>query len=271
MSRMSKSIEAEFSEDVQAFLTSCLSASNHNDLTRHLLSVTARFGVQQVTYLEFRKFGEFLIPLVARGSLPLAYGDRFILEKQYRTDPFMKKASCTDLPFTWQEALQGEPLTDNLKRFLEICAKFGMSDGYFVPFHGPTGSVKTVSYTGPINSGLIERALLQYCALYYSVAMTRLSSFDYMDPVAGTLTPRQLECAKLIADGKSDREIAVTLGLSEATVNRHVELAKQSLDVGTRVQVVVGALRSGQLRIDDDPTHVTISILSAEKKSLKLD
>ncbi len=268
---MNKTIEAKFSDDVQEFLTSSLSVSNHNDLTGHLLAVTARFGVQQVTYLEFRKFGEFLIPLVARGSLPLAYGDRFILENQYKTDPFMKKASHAPLPFAWQEALQGEPLTDNLKHFLEVCAKFGMSDGYFVPFHGPTGSVKMIGYTGPIKSGLIERALLQHCAVYYSDAMTRLSSSQYLDPVAGTLTPRQLQCAKLIAEGKSDREIAQRLGLSEATVNRHVELAKESLSVGTRIQVVIGALRSGQLTIEDNPTHVNISRLSDNKKSLKLD
>jgi DNA-binding NarL/FixJ family response regulator len=36
------------------------------------------------------------------------------------------------------------------------------------------------------------------------------------------LTARQAEILRLIADGKSDRDIAATLGLSEHTVHRHV-------------------------------------------------
>jgi DNA-binding CsgD family transcriptional regulator len=59
------------------------------------------------------------------------------------------------------------------------------------------------------------------------------------------LTQRQRECLKWVAAGKTDWEIGSILGLSEATINRHVERAKERLGVRTRVQAVVQAMSGG--------------------------
>lgn len=55
------------------------------------------------------------------------------------------------------------------------------------------------------------------------------------------LTPRQMECLKWVARGKSDWEIAQLIQLSPHTVHRHIEAAKKRLNVATRVQAVVEA------------------------------
>ena len=52
------------------------------------------------------------------------------------------------------------------------------------------------------------------------------------------LTPRQLECLKWAAAGKSDGEIAAVLGISESTVHFHIEVAKKRLAVRSRLQAV---------------------------------
>jgi DNA-binding NarL/FixJ family response regulator len=59
------------------------------------------------------------------------------------------------------------------------------------------------------------------------------------------LTPRELEVLVLIARALSNREIASTLVLSEATVKTHVKRVLAKLDVRDRVHAVVLAYESG--------------------------
>jgi DNA-binding NarL/FixJ family response regulator len=59
------------------------------------------------------------------------------------------------------------------------------------------------------------------------------------------LTPRELEVLRLIADGRSNREIAATLQLSPETVKTFVSRILTKLDLRDRVQAVVYAYRNG--------------------------
>lgn len=52
------------------------------------------------------------------------------------------------------------------------------------------------------------------------------------------LTPRELECMKWAAAGKSNWEIGQVLGISEATAHFHVENAKKKLGKLTRTEAV---------------------------------
>jgi DNA-binding NarL/FixJ family response regulator len=51
---------------------------------------------------------------------------------------------------------------------------------------------------------------------------------------APALTGRQVEILRLISEGKSDRDIAAALGVSEHTVHRHVANILLRLDLPTR-------------------------------------
>jgi len=65
---------------------------------------------------------------------------------------------------------------------------------------------------------------------------------DGADP---TLTKREREVLRLIADGNSYEEVAKTLFISPETVRTHVGNAVQKLGVRTRMQAVATALRRG--------------------------
>jgi DNA-binding CsgD family transcriptional regulator len=62
-----------------------------------------------------------------------------------------------------------------------------------------------------------------------------------------TLTARQVEILKLVAEGLSDREIAASLIMSEHTVHRHVANILQRLNLSTRAAAVGYASREGLL------------------------
>jgi DNA-binding CsgD family transcriptional regulator len=57
-----------------------------------------------------------------------------------------------------------------------------------------------------------------------------------VDPLR-SLTPRQREVARLVADGRSNREIAVMLVVSERTAEYHVQQILNTLGFGSRAQI----------------------------------
>ncbi|MFE3287884.1 LuxR C-terminal-related transcriptional regulator, partial [Streptomyces sp. NPDC059233] len=61
----------------------------------------------------------------------------------------------------------------------------------------------------------------------------------------GSLTDREREVLGLIADGRSNREIARALVLSEKTVKTHVSNILMKLDLADRTQAALWAVRHG--------------------------
>ena len=59
------------------------------------------------------------------------------------------------------------------------------------------------------------------------------------------LTPRELEVLRLIARGRSNKRIALELGVAEKTVKTHVGHVLAKLDLTDRTQAALYAVREG--------------------------
>lgn len=66
-----------------------------------------------------------------------------------------------------------------------------------------------------------------------------------LDRQPGSLSPREREIAAHVASGRSNREIAELLVISERTVDTHVQNILTKLDLHSRVQVATWATRTG--------------------------
>jgi DNA-binding NarL/FixJ family response regulator len=80
-----------------------------------------------------------------------------------------------------------------------------------------------------------------------SAAASSSSSSRLMPP----LTERELEVIRALAQGKSDRQIANSLGISEKTVRNHTSNIYRKLHIFDRTQAVIYAIREGVIDLED--------------------
>lgn len=64
------------------------------------------------------------------------------------------------------------------------------------------------------------------------------------------LTPRELSALRLMADGKTNKEIGNTLGIAERTVKTHLGHLFEKLGVTTRTEALKIAARRGLVRLE---------------------
>jgi DNA-binding NarL/FixJ family response regulator len=62
------------------------------------------------------------------------------------------------------------------------------------------------------------------------------------------LSGREVEVLRLVADGRSNKEIGETLGLSALTVKSHLARIARKLGTGDRAEMVAMAMRAGVIR-----------------------
>lgn len=63
-----------------------------------------------------------------------------------------------------------------------------------------------------------------------------------------TLTPREAECVRWAAEGKTDAEAGAIVGISCRTARFHIDNARRKFGVATRVQLIVKLLREGVMQ-----------------------
>lgn len=123
-----------------------------------------------------------------------------------------------------------------------LMAKFGIAPTDLVTanrFSGPAGTLNVRHFTEPGRDDLVMLALEEEHAPPGPAALLTLG-----------LTPRQAEVAYWVAQGKTNPEIALILGASPRTIDKHMERILERLGVENRVALIVhtGALlrpRSG--------------------------
>ncbi len=77
----------------------------------------------------------------------------------------------------------------------------------------------------------------------------RLGSWASESTAANSLSTRELEVLQLIVHGKSNKEIAIVLGLSVNTVSVHRANIMQELKIHNTAELVVHAIRAGLVSI----------------------
>lgn len=82
--------------------------------------------------------------------------------------------------------------------------------------------------------------------LFSDAAHLKMISLPYKG-VRRSLTPRQREALEWVGEGKTTQDIATIMGLTSATVEKHLRLAREALNVDTTAQAVLKASYQSQI------------------------
>jgi NarL family two-component system response regulator LiaR len=86
--------------------------------------------------------------------------------------------------------------------------------------------------------------------------LQELSHPPQRPPTPEPLSGREMEVLRLLAQGKSNREIADQLVITELTVRTHVSNILGKLHLASRTQAALYALKEGLASLDDVPTDM---------------
>lgn len=143
-------------------------------------------------------------------------------------------------------------LTDKEREVYEFNQSQGIVAGYSLSFSH--ASPRTVGGIGLCaREGMSQDALDEVWDEHGRViwAMCNVAHLKVLDlPHNGfrrPLTPRQREALEWVGDGKTTQDIAVLMGLTPATVEKHLRLAREALGVETTAQAVLKASVQNQI------------------------
>ena len=240
-------------EDVHAFIDQARASASADDLRNLMEAITPEMGFETYSLFQHVKDWDWKkSEALAISNYPMGWLETFFAKNFNRLDPVLRAARRTALGFQWSDIPRIVPLTAAQLRVLECGRREGIADGFTVPANIPgeaTGSCNfAVGPDKPLPVNNLPMAHLVGSFAYEAARQLWLRQIGIVrrvEPVK--LTPRQRDCLVLVAQGKTDWEIATVLGLKESTVNGYIDEAKTSLGVTRRSQMVTRALFEGHL------------------------
>jgi len=161
-------------------------------------------------------------------------------------DPLIDALPVMGATFTWDELRARRALTAAGTEALNKIAAEGWVDGLVVSIHRAGthyGLVSLVTLNHHITS--VEKKHLEAVSLVFHERLRLLVPKEgFRLPPAG-LTPREIDCIKLIAEGLSDITAGERLGIRGSTVHQHAERAKMKLEARNRAELVALAVGYG--------------------------
>jgi len=146
----------------------------------------------------------------------------------------------------WKKLRQPEEI-------ISLCLEFDMKEGYTFGSK-PLAREKNGSlfcFSGPsMENDRRTGAILELVIPHLHLALTHIYGKKRQDSESVVLSAREKEILDWLKRGKSSWEISVILGISERTVNFHVNNVMRKLDTSKRQQAIAVAARLGLIDID---------------------
>ena len=186
-----------------------------------------------------------------------AYMDVFIGEGHYTHAPMVRWALENEGACSWNilgKMAQQNVLSEAEQRVVAFNQKMGVRAGYTISFKSVSARSKgAIALTARESMSQDEVDALwaehgRDIHLMNNVAHLKILTLPYENP-GRSLTKRQREALEWVGDGKTMQDIALLMGLTSATVEKHLRLARESLSVETTAQAVLKAAFANQMFI----------------------
>lgn len=236
-----------------------LDAHSVDEVWSHLVAQMAALGFDRLLYAYTRvhsgnRLGEAGSALMLSNHSK-AYLDRFIGEMLYRNAPMVQWTNENEGLCNWR-VIDQMMATGNLSAAERQVIEFNRSHGLLA---GMSISFSALAVRAKGGIGLVARAGLTHDdvdAIWAEhgksiearcrIAHLRIISLPHPQ-ARTTLSPRQREALEWVADGKTTLDVSVLMGVSVATVEKHLRLAREALGVDNTAQAVARATLMNQI------------------------
>ena len=245
-------------DTVLAFIDRITNAPSMEALWRAHVEAMAGYGFDRLVYgfTRYRSGRSLGDPQdwIVLTNQPRAYMEPFINDGLYFNGPMIRWALENDGACSWswlsRMAATGG-LTPAELKVLEFNRRLGVSAGYTISFRSVSsrtkGAIGLIARPGMSQDqvdAIWDRSGQEITVLNNAAHLT-IQTLPY--PGARHLTPRQKEVLQWVGDGKTAQDIALLMGLTPATIEKHLRLAREALDVDTTAQAVLKASFQNQM------------------------
>jgi LuxR family transcriptional regulator len=185
---------------------------------------------------------------------PSEFIHEFIQGGLYHAAPMVQWAANNVGAMPWNmaaHAVNDAAMSPAVRRVAEFNKRFNVCAGYSISF-------RDVSVRAKGGIGLCARRGLDQddvdaiwkkhgreIVILNNVVHLRISVLPYVSHKA--LTARQREALEWVGDGKTTMDIATIMGVTAATIEKHLRLAREVLEVDTTAQAVLKAAFRNQI------------------------
>ncbi|MHC0052889.1 LuxR family transcriptional regulator [Actibacterium sp. D379-3] len=231
-----------------------------------LIGYMGQFGFDRVLY-GFTRFctetslGDLQDSLVLT-NYPEAYTNAFIHQGLYFHAPMVRWAAENVGACSWswieEEARLGR-FTGAEEKVVQFNHSFGVRTGYTISFKDVSsrakGAIGLAARDGLSQPEVdaIWREHGRVITAFANTAHLKLINLPHHGS-RRPLTRRQREALEWVGDGKTTQDIAMIMGLTAATVEKHLRLAREALNVETTAQAVLKASYQNQIFVIE-PDH----------------
>lgn len=221
----------------------------------------AEYGFDRILFASnrFRTHGAFGDPsdAIVLTNHDKDYIDEFFGKSLFFNAPMAIWAAQNSGACSWQWAIDRRARGETGKReneVLDLNERMGVTAGYSISFEQTTQRAKSAIGLCA-KRGLSQRDVDAIWAedgdeilQLNNVVNLKISTLPY-ERQGKPLTERQREVLQWVADGKTLQDIATIMDLNQATVEKHLRLARENLNADTTAQAVLKASVQNQFFI----------------------
>ena len=225
-------------------------ARNSQEVCEKLLAITRQFGLDRLiagTQPDPRASAKTQKQHAILHGWPDGWMERYATNKYVKIDPIVQHLKNSLNPYQWQDASVDLQRDHPGRLVLNEATEFGLRAGLAIPLVTMDGTLALVSLGGekpeipPLAIGMISLVSTYAIARALQISATQAIAAE------SSLTKRETECIRWAAEGKSEWEISMILGISEHTSEKHLLNAKMKLGAVNRTQAVAEAIRRGYI------------------------
>lgn len=249
-----------------------------SNLTAHLLAMTSVRTVEDLWALHTAKMASYGFDRVIYGftryitasslgdpqdwliltNMPSSYTDVFTQQGHQQNAPMVRWALENDGACSWRwmdDLARSGKLNEKELGVMQFNASHGVKAGYTISFRSVSertkGAIGLIATDGTTQDEVEDNWARSGDDIIVANNVFHLKLLTLPYSGARRLTTRQREVLQWVGDGKTTQDIAILLELTPATVEKHLRLAREALDVETTAQAVLKAAFYNQMFVID--------------------